>query len=217
MPCRKTATYNGATGSGKPSGGGFATEAECLQACQEGACCEGTTCSVKPQCQCQGAGKVFKGVGTVCSPNPCAKTTCQGFDLCGWCPSPCPQEIQLRLSNCTDTDYGSGFESMNGTYSLALQPVVPGLGVRFYSITLPGFKSVTLRFSCIGNATGYAMSCTATANTVFSCEANGASVHPFTSCCARESFASNNGTGFLFSYQGARNPAALSFTAEVMC
>jgi len=153
MPCRKTATYNGATGSGKPSGGGFATEAECLQACQEGACCEGTTCSVKPQCQCQGAGKVFKGVGTVCSPNPCAKTTCQGFDLCGWCPSPCPQEIQLRLSNCTDTDYGSGFESMNGTYSLALQPVVPGLGVRFYSITLPGFKSVTLRFSCIGNAT----------------------------------------------------------------
>lgn len=49
----------------------YATEAECLQACKEGACCEGTTCSVKPQCQCQGTGKVFKGVGTTCEPETC--------------------------------------------------------------------------------------------------------------------------------------------------
>lgn len=48
----------------------YRTQAECLQACKEGACCETvngvTTCSVKPQCQCQGAGKTFKGVGTTC-------------------------------------------------------------------------------------------------------------------------------------------------------
>jgi hypothetical protein len=43
-----------------------------------GACCNGTTCTVKPQCQCNAAaGEVFKGVGTVCSPNPC-DPCCQG-------------------------------------------------------------------------------------------------------------------------------------------
>jgi hypothetical protein len=54
-----------------PSSSGYATEADCLNACEEGACCEGETCSIKPQCQCQGEGQVFEGVGTVCSPNPC--------------------------------------------------------------------------------------------------------------------------------------------------
>lgn len=59
--------------SGFPTTGrtSYTTEADCLNACREGACCEVTTCSVKPQCQCQGTGKVFKGVGTVCTPNPC--------------------------------------------------------------------------------------------------------------------------------------------------
>jgi hypothetical protein len=54
----------------------YTTEAECNQSCKEGACCEGTTCSVKPACQCQGEGKVFQGVGTVCTPNPC-DTSCK--------------------------------------------------------------------------------------------------------------------------------------------
>lgn len=38
--------------------------------CKEGACCTGTTCSVRPQCQCQGTGQRFKGVGTTCN-SPC--------------------------------------------------------------------------------------------------------------------------------------------------
>ena len=42
----------------------------------DGACCEGTACSVKPQCQCQGTGKTFKGVGTTCTPNPCVNDPC---------------------------------------------------------------------------------------------------------------------------------------------
>lgn len=72
MPCRKVEEHEGVIGYGKPAGGGYATEADCLQACKEGACCNGTTCTVKPQCQCNAAaGEVFKGVGTVCSPNPC--------------------------------------------------------------------------------------------------------------------------------------------------
>lgn len=45
-----------------------------------GACCEGTTCNIKPSCDCQGAGQTFKGVGTVCSPNPCV--TCRNCVAC---------------------------------------------------------------------------------------------------------------------------------------
>lgn len=66
MPCYQS--------SGLPSGvatagrTAYATEAACLEACKEGACCEGATCSVRPQCQCQGAGKTFRGIGTTCEP-----------------------------------------------------------------------------------------------------------------------------------------------------
>jgi hypothetical protein len=76
MPCyKRTSVPSGGT----VVGGAYRTEAECLQACKEGACCEGTTCSVKPQCQCQGTGKVFQGAGTVCTPNPC-DTSCKPCD-----------------------------------------------------------------------------------------------------------------------------------------
>lgn len=50
MPCYKINTAP--SGYGKIGTTGYATEAECLEACKEGACCNGTTCSVKPQCQC---------------------------------------------------------------------------------------------------------------------------------------------------------------------
>lgn len=51
MPCyQSTNLPGGVTTTGRTS---YTTEAECLQACKEGACCEGTTCTVKPQCQCQ--------------------------------------------------------------------------------------------------------------------------------------------------------------------
>jgi len=74
MACyQSTSLLSGVTTTGRTS---YATEADCLQACKEGACCDGTTCTVKPQCQCQGAGKVFKGVGTTCSPNPCTGKYC---------------------------------------------------------------------------------------------------------------------------------------------
>lgn len=66
--------------------GPYATEAECLQACKEGACCEGATCSVKPQCQCQGTGKTFKGVGTTCEDLKgacCDGNTCVEASECG--------------------------------------------------------------------------------------------------------------------------------------
>lgn len=75
MPCYQAG--NVPAGYVPIGSGSYATEAECLQACKEGACCNGTTCSVKPQCQCNAAaGEVFKGVGTVCSPNPCGVCGC---------------------------------------------------------------------------------------------------------------------------------------------
>jgi hypothetical protein len=87
MPCRQVSTFNGTAASS----GSYTTEADCLNACKEGACCEGTTCTVKPACQCQGTGKVFKGVGTVCSPNPCLCCNANGTPKSGsgcqqcWC------------------------------------------------------------------------------------------------------------------------------------
>ena len=93
MPCyqQTTDTYGGLS---RRTATGYATEAECLQACKEGACCEGTTCSIKPQCQCQGTGKTFKGVGTTCSSGTC--------DPCGTGCSPLgphPWALYLTLSN----------------------------------------------------------------------------------------------------------------------
>lgn len=75
MPCyQSNAVPAGFSVSGS---GSYSTEADCLNACKEGACCNGTTCSVKPQCQCNAAaGEVFKGVGTTCTPNPCLICGC---------------------------------------------------------------------------------------------------------------------------------------------
>lgn len=87
MTCRQVSTYNGAPGSGQPTGGGYPTEAECLNACKEGACCTGTTCSVKPQCQCQGTGQVFVGIGTTCAGCGCN------------CPAVIRFEVSLALTN----------------------------------------------------------------------------------------------------------------------
>ena len=79
MACYKANTLPaGLTTTGRTA---YKNEAECNQACGDGACCEGTTCSVKPQCQCQGAGKVFKGVGTVCSSGTCNICSCPEIPL----------------------------------------------------------------------------------------------------------------------------------------
>jgi len=87
MPCYQSTNFPpGFSSTGRTS---YATEADCLAACKEGACCEGTTCSVQPQCQCQGTGKVFKGVGTVCTPNPCLLCRPDGLPVNGNGPLKC--------------------------------------------------------------------------------------------------------------------------------
>jgi hypothetical protein len=103
MPCSKVNQSEPAASTGQR----YSKLEDCLQACKEGACCEGTTCSVKPQCQCQGAGKTFKGVGTTCSPNPCG--------YCG-CNSQRPTNIGLAFVNASITlTSGSGSVSQKAS------------------------------------------------------------------------------------------------------
>jgi hypothetical protein len=86
MPCYQSANFpSGFTTTGRT---GYATEADCLNACKEGACCEGTSCSIKARCQCQGTGQTFKGVGTTCAGCPCG----------------CPANIRFEVSQIL-TDY----------------------------------------------------------------------------------------------------------------
>ena len=105
MPCYQPNNFPpGFTATGRT---GYATEADCNNACQEGACCEGTTCSVKPQCQCQGTGKVFKGVGTTCTPNPCL--CCCQFSLSVTSqvqvpPDACTSIANRKLAGCSGVE-----------------------------------------------------------------------------------------------------------------
>jgi len=63
----------------------------CFSPNLQGACCEGTTCTVKPACECQGTGQTFKGVGTTCATNPCGCCNADGTPKQGsgcaqcWC------------------------------------------------------------------------------------------------------------------------------------
>ena len=107
MPCfQSSAPYQGFG----PTSGPHATEADCLNACKEGACCESNgTCNVRPQCQCQGAGQTFQGIGTVCSPSPCpCGTYCGGF--------PPPLSVTATVFNYSGMEFIG--KSINGTYTL---------------------------------------------------------------------------------------------------
>ena len=145
MPCyQSTNLPSGVTTTGRTS---YATEADCLNACKEGACCEGTTCMVKPQCQCQGAGKVFKGVGTVCSPNPCG--------YCG-CNAQIPTNIGLAFANASIT-----LSSGSGTVSQKASEIEDFLEQISPTLTLQGSPSqsaTSFTYSAFGcsdaNATG---------------------------------------------------------------
>ena len=81
MPCYQSTNFPpGFSTTGRT---GYRTEADCNQACKEGACCEGTVCTVKPQCQCQGDDKKFQGIGTVCAADTCQFCTVSGSPKTG--------------------------------------------------------------------------------------------------------------------------------------
>lgn len=100
-----------ATNNGVPiirSGSIVTTCACCGWSCyapDAGACCDGTNCRVVQQCDCDTEnGEVFKGVGTVCSPNPC---------LTGRCCLPDGSCLITDLQNCASLggDFCLGAES----------------------------------------------------------------------------------------------------------
>ena len=123
MPCyQSTNLPGGVTTTGRTS---YTTEADCLADCKEGACCEGATCSVKPQCQCQGTGKTFKGVGTTCTPTTCLP--------CG-CDSP-------KLQTLTIT---TGTPQNRGADASVFSKIVEALGNK--TITLSFFRSQVAAF-----------------------------------------------------------------------
>jgi hypothetical protein len=161
MPCFKSSTNGGATGVGPPSGGGYATEADCLNACKEGACCEGTTCSIKPACQCQGAGKVFKGVGTVCSPNPCDLCDVTSISIGTTGTASGFYQVAFQSNVCPDASYsvsasGSGSLAKNNSYLNSLVCSVTGATpkcsfVGSYSSQGGASVQVILVFFTVGN------------------------------------------------------------------
>jgi hypothetical protein len=119
MPCyQSTNLPGGVTTTGRTS---YKTEAECNQACKEGACCEGTTCTVKPQCQCVSATQKFIGIGTTCASDTCQFCTANGYPKTGSGVSRCycyctanggtiPQFVNVTINwsfSSTRTPYGS--------------------------------------------------------------------------------------------------------------
>jgi hypothetical protein len=65
------------------SSGGYKTLAECLEACGEGACCTGASCSIVPKCLCQGEGQSFRGVGSSCQQFTTPATTSVEVEIAG--------------------------------------------------------------------------------------------------------------------------------------
>jgi hypothetical protein len=47
-----------------------------------GACCVGSTCSVRTAAQCAALGGSFSGTGTTCAPNPCTPVVCRADTNC---------------------------------------------------------------------------------------------------------------------------------------
>lgn len=135
MPCQKSSTFSapfsGQARSVQATSGPFATEAECNQACREGACCEGTTCTVKPACQCQCT------TGRCCGPD----TTTAGGTTWKTCRNETKAQCDARGGvfqcgvSCTTGVIGdaagstAGSVCLNGTGDVAnAGPVFKGVG-----------------------------------------------------------------------------------------
>ena len=76
------------------TGAVYQTQAECDEKCKPGACCDGAACDVKMECECKGAGKVFKGPGTACDAGICDP------DPVGACCGPDFTCVQVKRSVC---------------------------------------------------------------------------------------------------------------------
>jgi len=114
-----------------------------------GACCEGTTCSIKPQCDCQGAGQVFKGVGTVCVNGRCP---CPGENFLCQAPGCRPRFVTVSIEARFQQDvvqYGSSYIrfpafTFSGTITLDNTKTLFPSKHQEQTNTLVGFLALTL-------------------------------------------------------------------------
>jgi hypothetical protein len=116
--------------------------AERCECCDEGACCNGETCSVKPQDQCQGAGNTFKGVGTKCSPNPCCQGANQGLGKCDAGLQPATIYIRFQGTGSVTLNRKFALEYNQATNSYVVAASLR-LGARTGNVgcSFPGFVS----------------------------------------------------------------------------
>lgn len=88
MPCYESNNLPaGVSGEGRFLWG---SEEGCLGACQEGACCAGSECTIKPQCKCAEPGMVFFGVGKSCKSSSVVGACCDGENCSLTPPCECP-------------------------------------------------------------------------------------------------------------------------------
>lgn len=130
MACAQSSTLVSSGVTRTPNSGAFSTLADCLNACKEGACCDGATCSIKPRCQCQGAGQTFKGIGVSCTDSMCLP--------CG-CASPGLQSIVIT----------TGSPSNGNTAQDVFSSVIAVLGSKSFSLAY--FRSSVATFEHTNN------------------------------------------------------------------
>ena len=105
--------------------------------CESGAAGSSPTCSIKPECDCKGEGKVFRGVGTTCTPSPC-------LELCTpTCSAPPEVTVQITVSDPVAVANIPISFLLDGTpiYD-PFHPAVPGWAASCYS-SLKNFASGT--------------------------------------------------------------------------
>jgi hypothetical protein len=170
MTCRKLAEYNGRAGRQRlveqtPSGPVFApfsTEDECNQACGDGACCEGATCSVKPKCQCHGAGKTFKGVGTTCGAGTCCCVSRSSFPFTLSAFTPLDATKFPQMASVLNSFSGTasaigcefGFIYRGSVFSHCSNIETSGLPAPYWTFTLSVQGLVFECWDCLGYARG---------------------------------------------------------------
>jgi hypothetical protein len=149
MPCyQSTSLPSGVTTTGRTA---YATEADCLNACKEGACCDGTTCSVKPQCQCQCTSN------SCCGPDTMTVNGVTGPACRGGTESEC-----IARGGVWRPCYGCSADANNRNLSICSSGDIP-------QASAPVFKGVGTTCAsaqCCGNASGCLCYCTANGGTV---------------------------------------------------
>jgi hypothetical protein len=117
------------------SSGPHATEEDCLNACKEGACCNGTTCAIRPKCECDAFGYTFKGFGTKCSPiyGECPASVCTDCCSSGFLTALAQRTLSVSTNLTFSTTCGGANYAASINQSVAFRNLAPTVASPFYS------------------------------------------------------------------------------------